>query len=234
MTEQGKSLPSSRIRVTIRLEVPLGSSLSDIRRVYERWGPRVEVDEAYPPVPISAPRGERESLLRQKLQLVVVRAWVDPRDLDALREQPGVHHVTRAARLEPFARLEPGLVARAVLPRVDCGDVVRPNDTAARVAQDLGVTQIWRAGYTGRGLVVGVVDGGITAHGRPTTVGGWPAIPQAPAVGEVVGGWPVASWGTTAEGWGTFAQRREGEALKASIDLKWGKLKLFRGGSLVP
>jgi subtilisin family serine protease len=70
------------------------------------------------------------------------------------------------------------------------------------VIRDLGVARIRAAGYTGRGVVVGVVDGGITAYGRPTRVGGWPAIPQAPAVGEVIAGWPVADWGTTAEGWG--------------------------------
>ena len=230
MAEQEKSLPSHRIRVTVRLEVPVGSSVDEIRRVYERWGPGIEVDDRYPPLPITAPRAERESLLRQKLQLVVVRAWVDPRNLDALREQPHVRHVTRAARLEPFARFAPGLAERAALPRVDCGDGVRPNDTAESVAQHLGVTQIWRAGYTGRGLVVGVVDGGITAHGRPTAFGAWSAIPQAPAVGEVVGGWPVDSWGTTAEGWGQHGNMIAFDVQAMAPEAELWDIRIFEPG----
>src|ERR1035437_8083406 len=31
---------------------------------------------------------------------------------------------------------------------------------------------------------------------------------------------------TSAEGWGTFAQQREGDGLKAKVQLRWGKLKL--------
>jgi hypothetical protein len=31
---------------------------------------------------------------------------------------------------------------------------------------------------------------------------------------------------TSAEGWGTFAQQREGAGLKAEVQLRWGKLKL--------
>jgi subtilisin family serine protease len=205
MAEQGRSLPGQRIRVTIRCEVPVGRPADEeIRRLYDSWSRElaVEIDPAYPPVLITAPRAERKALLEENLQLVVVRAWVDPRHLAALKTQPHVRHVTRSARLEPFGRVAPGLAERAALARIDCGDDPTPNGTAAGVAEYLGVTEIWRAGYTGRGLVVGVVDGGITAHGRPTAFGGWPAIPQSPALGRVIGGWPVNSWGTTAEGWG--------------------------------
>ena len=234
MAEHGNSLPSHRIRVTVRLEVPVGSgSAEELRRVYESWRPGlgVQIDDAYPPVPIAAPRTERERLLRQNLQAVVVRAWVDPRDLAALREQPHVGHVTRAARLEPFARFEPALATRAALARVDCGEDARPNDTAMTVAQHLGVTQIWRAGYTGRGLVVGVVDGGITAHGRPTAFGAWPAIPQSPAVGEVVGGWPVDSWGTTAEGWGQHGNMIAFDVQAMAPEAELWDIRIFEPGA---
>jgi subtilisin family serine protease len=124
-----------------------------------------------------------------------------------LKAQPFVDHVERGARLEPFGPPEWAMTQQTVAhhgapPRVDCGVTAKADGTAADVAKDLGVTQIWAAGFTGRGIVVGVVDGGITSHGRPTQLGGWPAIPQPPAVGEVVGGWPAVDWGTMAEGWG--------------------------------
>ncbi len=86
--------------------------------------------------------------------------------------------------------------------RVDCATGDKPDGTLADVRRALRIDRIAAAGYTGRGIVVGVVDGGITAHGRAMRVGSWPAIPQSPAVGEVVGGWPASDWGTAADGWG--------------------------------
>ena len=70
-----------------------------------------------------------------------------------------------------------------------------------RLAEKLGADRIWAEGYDGRGVVVGVVDGGITAHGRPVNPTERAAIPQSPATGRVVDGWPY-DWGTTAIGWG--------------------------------
>ena len=46
-----------------------------------------------------------------------------------------------------------------------------PKGTIADVASYLGVDQIWAAGHKGEGIVVGVVDGGIRAAGRPIKPG---------------------------------------------------------------
>jgi len=69
------------------------------------------------------------------------------------------------------------------------------------LVKKLGVDRVWAEGYDGRGVVVGVVDGGITARGRDINPAELAAIPQAPATGRVVDGWPF-DWGTTALGWG--------------------------------
>jgi serine protease AprX len=231
MEETGsRLLPPHRVRVSVRLEVPAGPDY-DIQSVLGSWSRdlQVQVDEEYRPVPVEAPRAERQRLLRENLQLVVVRAWVSAEHLGLLKAQPQVNHVTRAARVEPFSLLEPGLAETAALVRADCGDAVRPSDNAEAVAEHLGVTQIWRAGYTGQGMVIGVVDGGITAHGRPTAFGGWPAIPQSPAVGAVVGGWPL-DWGTIAEGWGQHGNMIAFDVQAMAPEAELWDIRIFEPG----
>jgi subtilisin family serine protease len=127
---------------------------------------------------------------------MIVRCWVHPAFVDELKALPQVHHVTLDARVEPFEQR----LLREGAPRVDCG-ADEAEATVADVARALGVHTLRAAGFTGRGIVVGVVDGGITAYGRPMRFGSLEAIPQFPGVGDVVGGWPD-DWGTTAEGWG--------------------------------
>ena len=56
------------------------------------------------------------------------------------------------------------------IPPCDCAPGT-PKGTIADVANYLGVNQIWSAGKRGEGIVVGVVDGGITATGRPLAAG---------------------------------------------------------------
>lgn len=209
MAEDASPGRSNRVPVTVRLAVPVGVSRAEVFRLAERWDPKLDIafDLDYSPVPVRPPRPEQEDFRKSGTQLLVVRAWVDPRHISTLKAQPYVHHVAPDARLEPFTRPEPTTVEPAVAlhgppARVDCGATGKAVGTAADVARSLGVTRIWGGGYTGRGIVVGVVDGGISAHGRPTQFGAWPAIPQPPALGEVIDGWPPADWGTTAEGWG--------------------------------
>ncbi len=195
--------------MTVRLKVPAGMSRLDVFSLAAKlWedGIRIEFDRDYPPVPVRPPRAEREEFRKTGAQLYVVRGWADPGQIAKLQTEPhpNIHHIAREARLEPFTgpgrNVETALAPPGAMGRVDCGG--EATGTVTDVARDLGVTRIWSAGYTGRGLVVGVVDGGIIAHGRPTPLDTWPAIPQPPAVGEVIGGWPLQDWGTTAEGWG--------------------------------
>ena len=212
-----KSIRPDWVPVTIRLRVPATVLGAQVFRFTEEWNhrlrPYLTFDSKYDPVPVSPPRAEREEFRESRTQLVVVRAWVDPQLLvdpeliGLVKEQPHFDNVARDVPLEPFEQRvrvaeELSFAPSGTAPHVECAGNDRGFGTAADVARGLGVTRIWAAGYTGRGLVVGVVDGGITAYARPTQVGAWPAIPQPPAEGEVIGGYPAADWGTTAEGWG--------------------------------
>jgi subtilisin family serine protease len=197
--------PPPSIRALIRLRVPRSVEprelfrLDLLQRLARAY--RIEFDHTYAPVPIRPPRAAQQEFLEKNLQLVVVRARVDPRDLASLQAEPAVDRVSRDAPLQPFERRH-AVAAAERGGRVECASAEQPTGTVRQVVRDLGVDHIWSGGHTGRGIVVGVVDGGITAYSRPTQFGGWPAIPEAPALGEVIGGWPAADWGTTAEGWG--------------------------------
>jgi subtilisin family serine protease len=207
-TYEGTRPRSPKIRVTLRLKVPVGGTREDaVIGALKTWDAElqrhVEQDRSYPPIPVRPPRSDRhrEEYLTGRSELVTIRVLVEPKYLPALRAAPHVDQVDRDARVQPFGPRPAALMSAAG--RVDCGGSDSAAGTVADVAAELGVTRLRAsAGLTGRGIVVGVVDGGITAHGRPTKVGAWPSIPQVPALGDVIGGWPPADWGTTAEGWG--------------------------------
>jgi hypothetical protein len=155
----------------------------------------------------------------------VVRATVEAdADLEALEAQPGVRKIWRDTPIAPFtlhADLDvdtaggPGLLPDELAdphPVGDEGEAAAPSDcpippcdctrgtangTIAQVATTLGIDDIWSLGHRGQGMVVGVVDGGITAQGRP--VGSGETSRRIP---RVTGGWPVADWGTKAAAWG--------------------------------
>lgn len=212
-----KSIRPDWVPVTIRLKVPATTIEDQVFDCTKDWDRRLQpyltFDRECRPVPLSPPRAERKEFRESGTQLVVVRAWVDPKLLTdpeligLVKAQPHCHNIARDVRLEPFEGRgreaeELSFAPGGAAPRVECAGSDRGFGTAADVARALGVTRIWAAGYTGRGLVVGVVDGGITARGRLTQPSAWPAIPEPPAEGEVIGGYPPADWGTTAEGWG--------------------------------
>jgi subtilisin family serine protease len=114
----------------------------------------------------------------------VVRGTVDSEDAIAeLRAQPGVLRVWHDTSIFPF-------MPCPITP-CDC-DPLTPKGTIADVATYIGVDQVWASGYRGAGIVVGVVDGGITAQGRPVAAGQTPR-----RIPNVVGGW-VSDWGTMA------------------------------------
>jgi serine protease AprX len=145
-------------------------------------------------------------------ELVVVRGTVEPDKIADLERRPGVERVLKDVEVAPFSAVieappaeelptrELDLVSPAMAPcpigTCDCSPSVA-HGTIADVANYLGVNQIWAAGIRGDGIVVGVVDGGITAAGRPVKAGETPR-----RIGRVVGGWPAADWGTEASAWG--------------------------------
>jgi serine protease AprX len=209
MAEAKPSDRSSWIQITLRVKLPPGvaptSVFSFLQSQHRELHAHIAYDYDYRPVPVSVRNADPEFVTRGG-QFVIVRARVNPDRLSSLRDAPFVDHVGRDSRVEPFEwqlpmMTVPSFGIRAASNRIECATTERADGTAAQVARDLGVERLWKAGLTGRGIVVGIVDGGITAYGRPMQFTSLEAIPHTPATGHVIAGWP-ADWGTTAEGWG--------------------------------
>jgi serine protease AprX len=175
---------SKEDRVLVRTVFGSDASSDEVLRKAGEWAGGFRPDTSYPPIQVRPPRKERAAYESKGLTFWVVRGFVDSTKVAELEASPGdlkVLKVTRDTPLDPMA--------------VECGAGPAVG-TVSRAAIALRVKQVWNKGYKGRGVVVGVVDGGITAKGRPVKPG------EVERIDGVVGGWP-ADWGTTALGWGT-------------------------------
>ena len=170
----------NEVRVLVQTLYRRDASPKEVLQRAQQLGPFTP-DASYDPVRMRPRRQDREKYEPQGLALWVVRGFIDPariRELEARTtgDLP-VLKVSRDSALDPLA--------------VECGGAVG-SVTNARVA--LGVKKVWNKGYQGQGIVVGVVDGGITAMSKTPKPGEFKRIDR------VVNGWPT-DWGTTAKGW---------------------------------
>jgi serine protease AprX len=189
--EDRPTAPRARsVRVLVHVTVGEHATHADVLKAaqaLEQSVPGFRVDHSYRPVSARPKPGVTRAVGRRAF---VVRGHVPEDQLPALHQQTGAKP-SRDARVHPFA-------VRSLA--VDCATTGDPIGDTKLLVTKLGADRIWAAGYRGEGVVVGVVDAGIAARGRPLGVGEDEAIPHSPATGLVVGGWPD-DWGTTARGW---------------------------------
>lgn len=156
--------------------------------------PGFTYDEEFQPVPMGS-----QGLGASGSETYIVRGVVkDEADLEALRNRPEVVNVIPDTPISPFGFPVPvtsEAMGSCPIPPCDCQPTVAKG-SIADVASYLGVNQIWSAGFQGQGIVVGVLDGGITAQGRPVKDG-----ETSRRIPRVIGGWPN-DWGTEAGKWG--------------------------------
>lgn len=239
-----------QIRVLVQLRVTHRASISDIFKIAEGWKAKVgfDLDRRYRPVAIKVPPRDAQEALRrpgeqrdaikyprdhsiedsgdrregEQLRSVVLRGWIAPAQIQVLEQQLGVRRVTPDARLEPFASV------RRI--GVDCSSAGEPIGDVRRLVKQLGVDRIWGAGYDGAGIVVAVVDGGLTARGQPVNPSEEPAIPAPPATGQVVWGWPQ-DWGTTSVGWGQHGNMMAFDIQAVAPAAKLWDIRIFEPGA---
>ncbi len=132
-------------------------------------------DASYEPITVN-PSGEQVSSIRaHNEETVIVRGSIEESDIQELESQSNVVKVYKDTPIAPFdiALLEKNkdLVAPmegaqdCPIGTCDCSPTTAKG-TMADVAKYFGADQIWSAGFKGEGIVVGIVDGGITAEGR--------------------------------------------------------------------
>ncbi len=176
------------------LATPGAAPLAAAAGVREEQAGGFRLDEEFQPIPLGPVTGAAAAgmgvLGLAGPQTYVVRATVDDEAaMQAIRQRPDVVEVWRDTPIMPFQ------FGACPIPPCDCAPGT-PKGTIADVANYLGVSQVWSAGFRGSGVVVGVVDGGITAQGRPVKAG-----ETTRRIPRVIGGWP-ADWGTEASRWG--------------------------------
>jgi serine protease AprX len=207
MTENRPATPGELQPVLVEMRIPKNqSAIAALQAVGSMGVSGFQLDTGYEAVPMTPPQAMAALLADSDEEVVVVRGMIDASQIPALEAQANVIKVYPDSPIAPFtstlvkesetAFVSP-LAAFGTCPigSCDCSSGTAKG-TIAEVATYLGVDQIWNAGFKGEGIVVGVVDGGITAAGRP--VGSEETARRIP---RVIGGYPTADWGTKAARW---------------------------------
>ncbi len=236
-------------RVLVEMRLPRNLNVS----AGLQWAARVDaggfqLDTGYAPVPVPPPADHAARLAADGEEIVVVRGTVDPARRAELESQPNVIKVWKDTPIAPFRTTltqatqvldteEAVEVEALVMPMegfaacpigtCDCSPGTAKG-TMADVAQYLGVDQIWAAGVRGSGIVIGIVDGGITAVGRPVR----PGEAGTPKVARVIGGWPTADWGTTGVAWGNHGNMTSTDALGMAPEAQIYDIRISDGNAI--
>ncbi len=186
-------------QVIVEVRVPRGQETSLTMRMAAAalTVPSFQLDASYEPVPAGPPTDSTfaAALEAAKEETVFVRGSMEEDKISELEKQPNVVSVTRDTLVAPFGAMPAGQMdfvqvvaadafGTCPIPPCDCPPPMTAKGDIPEVARYLGVDKIWALGNKGQGIIVGVVDGGITAQGR--VAGG--AIPR------VIGG-PKTDWG---------------------------------------
>lgn len=198
-----------------------------------------QLDTSYEPVsitPTAQAPGIGLTSLNANEETVIVRGVIEASRIPELEAQS---HVVKVYKDTPISAFNPALLEKqpeAVVTKdtqstkcptgdCDCGPTTAKG-TILDVAKYLGVDQIWSAGFKGQGIVVGVVDGGITAEGRPVLPGeGLRRIPN------VIGG-HLDDWGTKARSWGEHGNMCATDVLGMAPEAKLYDFRLAGGDAI--
>lgn len=194
--------------------------------------PGFNLDEEFEPVSLSSAAAGMRGGVDPSVETYVVRGTVkDEGEIEALRGLPEVADVWLDTPIAPFPDWEsepqpqetPAAAPCPISP-CDCSPST-PKGNMADVANYLGVDQIWAAGFRGTGIVVGVLDSGITAQGRPVKPG-----ETSRRIPRVIGGWPASDWGTESGKWGNHGNMCATDVLGMAPDAQLYDLRIAGSG----
>lgn len=190
------------------------------------------LDTDFDPVPIDPTKDQAVRMSQEKKRAVIIRGSIEESRIEELTKAQSVIRVWRDTPIAPFtmghtdAVTPSRLDGNCPIPVCDCGFGNPAIGSIPEVATYLGVDQMWADGVKGCGIVIGIVDGGITAIGRPVAPGEVQNIPR------VTGGWP-ANWGTTAAAWKDHGNMTAWDALGMAPGCNIFDIRISGGGGAV-
>lgn len=226
---------SDRVRVLVEVRVP---DVEAPEAILSMAAPSLDVegfrlDRDWRPVPLPPPEEMAASLEAAHERTALVRGTVTEAEREALESRGQVVRVWDDTPIAPFPRAdrpagddhfvqpaESAGMATCPIPPCDCDPTTARGDLAA-VRGYLGVDRIWSDGVRGTGIVVGVVDGGITTPSRVT--GG--------KIANVIGG-PKADWGQKAL-WGGHGEMCATDVLGMASDVRLFDIRLPDGADTI-
>jgi serine protease AprX len=220
--------------VLVEIRVPKSRGMAALQLAQDSTLPDFHLDTSYEAIPMS-PSQEMAAQLAIDEAVVIVRGQIEESRIPELEAQPNVIKVYRDTPIAPFTSM---LLQQEASPAIsltptfgtcpigtcDCTPGTAKG-TMTDVAAYLGVDRIWAAGYRGEGIVVGVVDGGITAEGRPVIPG-----ETSRRIPRVIGGWPTADWGTRAAAWGQHGNMCATDVLGMAPQAQIYDIRISAGG----
>ncbi|WP_238857731.1 S8 family peptidase [Poritiphilus flavus] len=231
-------------RVLVELRVPdshLGADANIMASSLDLV--ELEIDADYIPVPMEPSDALLAAeMAAQREASVVIAGMVKDDDRKALEENPRVIKVWSDATISPFydseviqeeeTEVETHLelvpqesFGTCPIGTCDCNSGT-PKGNMATVRRYLGVDRIHNLGIRGRGIVVGVLDSGITAVGRTLKPGERPTR----LIPNVIGGWP-ADWGTESSDWGYHGNMCSTDVLGMAPEARIYDLRISGGSS---
>jgi subtilisin family serine protease len=196
----------------------------------------IQLDNTYDPVSVTSTGEHVASLMAANQESVIVRGVIEESRIHELEAQSNVIKVYKDTPIAPFdlallEKPEQDLVTpmdglgSCPVGTCDCTPTTAKG-AIADVAAYFGVDKIWGAGFKGKGIVVGIVDGGITAEGRDVA-----ALETIRRIPNVIGG-PAPDWGTTARAWGEHGNMCATDVLGMAPEAKLYDCRISGGDSI--
>jgi hypothetical protein len=216
------------MKVIIEIKISKGLSekaILDSSTDLEKVG--LNLDKAYKPVHIKTPERDNEKINQESEDVYCIRGEIDEKLIPELEKLPNVISVCLDTPIAPFNqpninRLfyeQSAVNGVCPIPPCDCQPSV-PKGRLVQILGQIGVVDIWKQGFMGEGIVIGIVDGGIKALGR---------VPDG-KLGRVIGGWP-ADWGTRAD-WNEHGMMTATDAMVTAAKSELYDIRISDAGSI--
>jgi serine protease AprX len=228
--------PEGTVAVLVEMEAPSADLTEATRAAADFSTSGFTVDADYTPIPVAPSTSSAAQAEGRTRPSVVVRGRIEASRMAELRRDPRVIDVHLDTPIAPFAIAVPPATRRAAergeeaigscpIAPCDCQPGV-PKGDMGTVATFLGAADLHALGITGSGVTVAVVDGGITADGRPVAGG-----ETSRRIPNVTAGWP-SDWGTRASAWGEHGNMTSTDVLGMAPDAQINDIRISQGNAI--